>query len=51
MHSPGPTRSPAARAQCRPDLAIRQEVILDPDQTATIDLVTGAAAGRDTRST
>jgi cellobiose phosphorylase len=31
-----------------PIVAIRQEVILDPDQTATIDLVTGAAATRDT---
>ncbi|HEX9772041.1 MAG TPA: glucoamylase family protein, partial [Steroidobacteraceae bacterium] len=31
-----------------PIVAIRQQVILDPDQTATIDLVTGAAAARDT---
>ena len=31
-----------------PIVAIRQEIILDPDQTATIDLVTGAAAARDT---
>jgi cyclic beta-1,2-glucan synthetase len=31
-----------------PIVAIRQEVILDPDQTATIDLVTGAADARDT---
>jgi cellobiose phosphorylase len=31
-----------------PIVAIRQEIILDPDQTATIDLVTGAAVARDT---
>jgi len=31
-----------------PVVAIRQEIILDPDETATIDLVTGAAAARDT---
>ena len=31
-----------------PIVAIRQRIILDPDQTATIDLVTGAAAARDT---
>jgi cellobiose phosphorylase len=31
-----------------PIVAIRQEIMLDPDQTATIDLVTGAAAARDT---
>jgi cellobiose phosphorylase len=31
-----------------PIVAIRQQVILEPDQTATIDLVTGAAAARDT---
>ena len=30
-----------------PVVAIRQEVILEPDQTATIDLITGAAATRD----
>jgi cellobiose phosphorylase len=30
-----------------PIVAIRQQVILDPDQAATIDLVTGAAAARD----
>jgi cyclic beta-1,2-glucan synthetase len=30
-----------------PVVAIRQEITLDPDQTATIDLVTGAAAARD----
>jgi cyclic beta-1,2-glucan synthetase len=30
-----------------PIVAIRQEIILDPDQTATIDLVTGATAARD----
>jgi cyclic beta-1,2-glucan synthetase len=31
-----------------PVIAIRQVVILDPDQSVTIDLVTGAAATRDT---
>ena len=31
-----------------PIVAIRQEIILEPDRTATIDLVTGAAAARDT---
>ncbi|HET9694263.1 MAG TPA: glucoamylase family protein, partial [Steroidobacteraceae bacterium] len=31
-----------------PIVAIRQEIILEPDQTATIDLVTGAAATRET---
>ncbi len=31
-----------------PIVAIRQEVILEPDQTATIDLVTGATAARET---
>jgi cyclic beta-1,2-glucan synthetase len=31
-----------------PIVALRQVVILDPDQTATIDLVTGATASRET---
>jgi cellobiose phosphorylase len=31
-----------------PIVAIRQQISLDPDQTATIDLVTGATAARDT---
>ena len=34
-----------------PVVAIRQVLILEPDQTATIDLVTGAAAAREPRST
>ncbi len=31
-----------------PVVAIRQEVVLDPDQAATVDLFTGAAATRET---
>jgi len=31
-----------------PIFAIRQHIILDPDETTTVDLVTGAAAARDT---
>ncbi|HWJ06043.1 MAG TPA: glucoamylase family protein [Steroidobacteraceae bacterium] len=31
-----------------PIFAIRQEVVLEPDETATVDLVTGAAATRET---
>ncbi len=30
-----------------PILAIRQEIVLEPDETATIDIVTGAAATRE----
>jgi cyclic beta-1,2-glucan synthetase len=31
-----------------PIVAIRQEIVLEPDQTATINLITGAAATRET---
>ncbi len=46
LAAPGPL-SGSQGSVLDPVVAIRQEVILEPDQTATIDLITGAAATRD----
>ena len=59
LHRPRPQRrvtagagrhgqlSGSAGSVLDPILAIRQEIVLEPDETATIDLVTGAAATRE----
>ncbi len=47
MLVPGPL-SNSAGSVLDPIIAIRQQIVLEPDEPATIDLVTGAAATRET---